>query len=541
MPQTATHTPIIFPVSNCTAQQDIDLDYACLQGNIENPNATYLRFQTFSPTVLIGINQAFETEVRTSFCKQNDIAMLRRPSGGGAIYLDENHFCFSLITKRKNLGDNFTSAIENAAILVAKALKLLGIETNFKAPNDLETQTKQKIASVFGKLVGESFYVFVSVIKKLDIKAAMQALLVPTEKLTVTGLESASGRMTSIFDQLGCEIIDDEIKAAFMAVIDENFILSDIPQYVGNIPDEFGGWNLGKNSFETRDKNKGATLRLNIACENGLVTDIKFATDGHFSPDDALQKLAKSAIGHSIENLPMIADVFFDNHCVEFIGFGQGDIKTLIWRAIEKWKMKNSLNLNNDETTAIMLVGNSRGANIILENTSVMLVPYCAKPNWCKWRHTIDCIECGKCEVGDAYKMARERNLDVITIMNYEHLVETLDKMKAEQVLSYVGMCCGEFFLKRHHAFRDCGMDAVLIDIEGANCYELKEEHLAYQGIFKAEAMLDLPVVEKIMNQVPVRSQEDKPCITGVANRPHEIHGPKHNCSFCDCNKKRAP
>ena len=202
--------------------------------------------------------------------------------------------------------------------------------------------------------------------------------------------------------------------------------------------------------------------------------------------------------------------------------------------------IKNLFQLNNDEATSIMLAGENIDASSILETASVMLVPYCAKPNWCKWRHTIDCIECGKCEVGDAYKMARERNLEVVTIMNYEHLVDTLGKMKKANVSSYVGMCCGEFFLKRHHAFRDCGMDAVLIDIEGANCYELNEEHLAYQGTFKAEAMLDLPIVEKIMNEVPVRDIATKTCITGLIKRPHEIYGPKHDCSFCNNNKKRA-
>lgn len=55
-----------------------------------------------------------------------------------------------------------------------------------------------------------------------------------------------------------------------------------------------------------------------------------------------------------------------------------------------------------------------------------MLVPYCAKPTWCKWRHTVDCVECGACEVGNACLMVR-----------------------------------------------DSGMEAVLLDIEGAACYEL--------------------------------------------------------------------
>ena len=522
------------------ARHNVDLDYAALHAHIKNPDTTYLRFQNFLPTVLVGVNQAFEPEVRESYCERHEIATLRRPSCGGAIYLDDNHFCFSLITNIENLGFDFTSALENSANLVAKALENIGVKSHFKAPNDLENSKSQKIASVFGKLIGNSFYVFVSIIKNLDMKTTMQALLVPTEKLTVTGLETASGRMTSLNNELGCDISDNEIKAIVSQIIGTHFSLAEAPSIPLTMPDDFGSWRMGENSYETKDKNKGATLRLNIAYESDNVRAIKFATDGHFTPDDALKNLCKIASGHSITELPKIAKDFFDKNRIEFVGFNRGDIEMLIKRALAKWEIKNLFQLNNDEATSIMLAGENIDANSILETASVMLVPYCAKPNWCKWRHTIDCIECGKCEVGDAYKMARERNLEVVTIMNYEHLVDTLGKMKKANVSSYVGMCCGEFFLKRHHAFRDCGMDAVLIDIEGANCYELNEEHLAYQGTFKAEAMLDLPIVEKIMNEVPVRDIATKTCITGLIKRPHEIYGPKHDCSFCNNNKKRA-
>jgi lipoate-protein ligase A len=132
-----------------------------------------------------------------------------------------------------------------------------------------------------------------------------------------------------------------------------------------------------------------------------------------------------------------------------------------------------------------------------------MLVPYCAKPAWCALRPTPDCIDCGHCEVGDAYRLARERGLEVTTITNFEHLSETLTDMRARGVTAYVGMCCSDFFLKRHAAFRDAGMDAVLMDIVGATCYELKEEHLAYAGAFKAEAQIDLDALEKVMDLVP--------------------------------------
>lgn len=111
-------------------------------------------------------------------------------------------------------------------------------------------------------------------------------------------------------------------------------------------------------------------------------------------------------------------------------------------------------------------------------------------------RPTPDCIDCGHCSIGEAYRVARDRGLEVTTILNFEHLGETLADMKARGVEAYVGMCCSDFFVKRHVAFREAGMDGVLIDVVGATCYELKEEHLAYAGTFRAEADLDIETFE---------------------------------------------
>ena len=50
------------------------------------------------------------------------------------------------------------------------------------------------------------------------------------------------------------------------------------------------------------------------------------------------------------------------------------------------------------------------------------------------------------------------------------------------------------------------GMAAVLMDITGANCYELKAESAAYAGCFEAQASLDMESVRQVMRFVPVRA-----------------------------------
>ncbi len=138
-----------------------------------------------------------------------------------------------------------------------------------------------------------------------------------------------------------------------------------------------------------------------------------------------------------------------------------------------------------------------------------MLLPYCAKPPSCTWRHRDGCSECGLCEVGTAYALARKRNMEVITVTNYEHLVTTLAALKRRGVKAYVGVCCSNFFIKRYSAFAEAGMPALLLDLSGSNCYELQQEAQAYAGTFQAQAKLDATLLARVMKFVPRRATKN--------------------------------
>jgi len=183
-------------------------------------------------------------------------------------------------------------------------------------------------------------------------------------------------------------------------------------------------------------------------------------------------------------------------------GFTENDLAHVLQLALEKSRLQQALKIDSDN---LMLYrpDNSISAQAILESADVMLVPYCAKPTWCEWRNSEDCPECGLCDVGEAYRLARERNMQVMTITHYENLVSTLTAMKESGTRSYVGMCCSNFFIKRHKAFQEAGIPALLMDIAGSNCYELNQESAAYAGQFQAQAELDEPLLQHVMKFVP--------------------------------------
>ena len=54
------------------------------------------------PSVIIGSNQAVLNEVDPDFCIENDIRIIRRLSGGGAVYHDLGNFNYSCSWKQTN-------------------------------------------------------------------------------------------------------------------------------------------------------------------------------------------------------------------------------------------------------------------------------------------------------------------------------------------------------------------------------------------------------------------------------------------------------
>ncbi|MBV5266064.1 lipoyl protein ligase domain-containing protein [Pinisolibacter aquiterrae] len=462
------------------------------------------------PVVAVGRDQAIAREVRLSWCRERAIPILRRPTGGGALWIDPGQWALILVMPAERLGPDPAARLAEGGAVLAAALARLGVEARFVAPNDLQVSGGAKIASVFLAEEEGRAILFATLLETFDVTAALSALLVPTEKLTVTGLEHARERVATLTERLSPPPAADAVAGALSAAVAARWPearWADPSRFappVGSAPTDPDPWEaVLSTGLEVADRTARATLRLRLeTAASGRVATARFATDAAFVPADLAARVQEVLRGQAMTDLPVAMARALRPDDV-FVGFGAVDLVRLAARASEKARLAGTIGLDAAAASGVMLAGPGGDALEALEGASVMLVPYCAKPAWCALRPTPDCIDCGHCAVGDAYRMARERGLEVTTILDFEHLAQTLAEMRARGVTSYLGMCCSDFFLKRHAAFREAGMDAVLMDIVGATCYELKEEHLAYAGAFKAEAALDLDTLEKVMTLVP--------------------------------------
>ena len=111
------------------------------------PASSYLFTWQLGRTVVMGRNQVAHQEVNLDFCRENHIDVIRRKSGGGAIFADEGNIMISLVTTQGKVEPIFLEY----ATTVSRSLNELGAHTEVHGRNDIILMGK-------GKVCGNAFY-----------------------------------------------------------------------------------------------------------------------------------------------------------------------------------------------------------------------------------------------------------------------------------------------------------------------------------------------------------------------------------------------
>lgn len=472
--------------------------------------APLLRYYACTPTASLGAYEDEAHALRPAYCQSRGIPIVRRHSGGGALYLDPGQLCWTLTMPAAEpaLGPWLARLGE----AVCRGLVAHGVGVRFRAPNDIELDGR-KLGSLFlgvedGVLLAQG-----TLFWSLDVETMLKVLRVPKEKLTPEGFRSAAGRF-AVLPPPGRDGTLGELQETLAEALAAALGVSSrkpVPwPETACCPDTATAKPDGKEPYSAFIKTAGGVLLGHLRLDGrGRVASLQLRGNVQMRPHGLFTELEGWLQGACEEELSTQLPAFFSGRSWEMFRFTPDDLLTLLHRLFERLRQAAALALPAEAVNTIM-VHDPEGRHdtfSILETAEAVLVPYCAKPAWCKWRHRDGCSECGLCAVGDVYRLARERGLQVFTIRNFEHLEGTLGRLREEGVGAYLGMCCNNFFLKREYAFRTAGMPAVLLDISGSNCYELGQEELAYGGRFAAEATLHGPVLEQVMQFVPRRPE----------------------------------
>ena len=147
------------------------------------------------PTVIFGRNQVMLNEVNVEYCREHDIQMFRRKSGGGCVYADRDNVMLSYISKEENVGLTFNRFI-NMLLLV---LRKLGIEATGTTHNDVMIGDRKVSGTAFYHLPGRSI-VHATMLYDTNMEHMLHAITPSHEKLQQKGIESVRQRITLLKD-----------------------------------------------------------------------------------------------------------------------------------------------------------------------------------------------------------------------------------------------------------------------------------------------------------------------------------------------------
>ncbi|WP_188455243.1 lipoate--protein ligase [Virgibacillus oceani] len=223
-------------------------------------NDTYLLFYINKPSIIIGRNQNTIEEINTNYVDENGIKVVRRLSGGGAVYHDEGNLNFSFITKDD--GDSFHNFAKFTQPVV-EALNKLGVPAELKGRNDL-TAGGRKISgnaqfSTKGRMFSHGTLMLDS-----EIENVVSALNVKMEKIQSKGIKSIRSRVANISEFLEEKITMDEFKELILRYIFDVEDVKDVPQYELTEKDWENVHKISKERYQNWDWNYGKSPSFNI-------------------------------------------------------------------------------------------------------------------------------------------------------------------------------------------------------------------------------------------------------------------------------------
>lgn len=102
---------------------------------LKNRKEDFLVLSVNTPSVIIGKHQVAHREADTWFVEENNIPVIRRISGGGAVFHDEGNLNFSFILQSRH-GSQID--FRKYTLPVIEFLSSLGVDAKFEGKNDLK-------------------------------------------------------------------------------------------------------------------------------------------------------------------------------------------------------------------------------------------------------------------------------------------------------------------------------------------------------------------------------------------------------------------
>lgn len=255
---------------------------------LREKNGEYFVLWRNEPCIVVGKNQNTLSEINEEYIKKHNIKVVRRQSGGGAVFHDLGNLNFTFIVEDD--GKKFND-FETFVIPIIGVLNELGVKAEFSGRNDLLIEGKKFSGNAQCKYKNRVMH-HGTLLFSSDIVNLSDALISKPIKFSDKAVKSVSSRITNINEYLNNSINVIEFKDKifeYISRLEEQKAITTLSskeiEEVNNLVKtkyETWQWNFGqspKYNFFNEKKFSAGTVELSIDVEKGVMKRIRIFGD----------------------------------------------------------------------------------------------------------------------------------------------------------------------------------------------------------------------------------------------------------------------